>query len=86
MAIEKPTPSIEWGGMALAGALIGFFCKYLKDITKQHRDERKELVSAIETDHKELKIIIKADIESRTKLIEALEKRPCLLGEGKIKQ
>jgi len=71
------SPLLDYGGLGLAGAVVFFLCRYLSAITKQHREERTELVNS-------MKNIIREDINSRIRLAEALEQRPCLQGDSRI--
>jgi hypothetical protein len=66
---------VQFGGLGLAGSVVAFLCVYLRDLTKQHREERMELV-------KELKDLTRNDHQRFNRLANLLEKRPCLIEDG----
>lgn len=73
------SPILDYGGLGLAAAVVGFLCKYLKDLTRQHREERRELLAVIEEGRRELKTIIEADTKSRNEFTGILRIKPCLM-------
>lgn len=51
---------------------------------KQHREERKELVQSLQTKEHENKMLIENFTAATNRLAEALEDKPCLIGDQRI--
>lgn len=79
------SPVVEYGALGLCGAVVMFLCNYLKGLTKQHREERAELVTSMQTKDKQLAELTKLNTAAYNRLADLLEDRPCLCKDQRIK-
>jgi hypothetical protein len=84
LAVGGESEFVQYGALGLLGIVVLFLCKHLSSLTEQHTLERKELVVALAKRESDFIDMIKQDVVSRDRLSEALEDRPCLLGDQRI--
>jgi len=70
--------AVQYGALGLAGMVVYYQCQYLKDLTKQHREERKELIESLKNDDSKNRELLTQNIKAYNRLTDILSDRPCL--------
>lgn len=86
MGVGGVNDYVQYGALGLLAIVVIFLCKHLQKITDQHTSERKELVLALAKREADFIEMIRQDVKSRDRLSEALEDRPCLIGDQRIEK
>ena len=81
-----PPPAIEYGALALCGAVVMFLCGYLKTLTAQHKEERQSLVKSLEYKDATLAELTKQNTKAYDRLSALLIDRPCLFKDSRISE
>ena len=79
-------PYIQYGALGLCAIMVIFQCKRLSSMSKEHREERKELVASIEKRDERLADVTERCIQSYNRLADVLNDRPCLHRDRRINE
>ena len=83
-AMANSAPEIEWGAFSLCALVVVFLCSYLKNLTAEHRAERKDLVDSLQKKDAEIVRLIEQNTHAYNRLAQLLGDRPCLYRDARI--